>query len=89
MSITAAAFGCGHVAATRAGRCLMAEAGKAGKKALIDAIMAEKAQTLAPEDIQSMNVRVQPISLKNQIVILDHDIDDPIMIINTVAAPEQ
>jgi hypothetical protein len=67
----------------------MAEAGKGSKKALIDAITSEKAQTLAPEDIQSMNVRVQPISLKNQIVILDHDIDDPIVIINTVAQPEQ
>lgn len=67
----------------------MAQAGKGSKKALIDAIMSDKAQTLAPEDIQAMNVRVQPISLKNQIVILDHDIDDPIMIINTVAPPER
>jgi hypothetical protein len=67
----------------------MAEAGKGSKKALIDAIMSEKAQTLAPEDIQSMNVRAHPISLKNQIVILDHDIDDPIMILHTAAPPEQ
>ena len=66
----------------------MAEAGRGSKKALIDAVLAEQRQTLAPEEIQSANVRVQSVSLKNQIVILDHDIDDPIMIINTVAAPE-
>jgi hypothetical protein len=65
----------------------MAEAGS--KKALIDALMSQDERTLAPEDIQSLNVRVQQISLKNQIVILDHDIDDPIMIINTIAKPEE
>jgi hypothetical protein len=65
----------------------MAEAGS--KKALIDTLMSQDERTLAPEDIQSLNVRVQQISLKNQIVILDHDIDDPIMIINTIAKPEE
>jgi hypothetical protein len=67
----------------------MAEAAKGSKKALIDALTSQEARTLAPEDIQSINVQVQPLSLKNQIVILDHDIDDPIVIINTPAKSEE
>jgi hypothetical protein len=66
----------------------MAETGKGRKKALVDALMAEKGQrTLTPEDIQSKNVELNS-SLKNWVVILDHDIDDPIMSIHTTAPPE-
>jgi hypothetical protein len=66
----------------------MAETGKGSKKALVDALMSEKGQrTLTPEDIQSMNVEVSS-SLKNWVVIMDHDPDDPIVSIHTAAPPE-
>jgi hypothetical protein len=66
----------------------MAETGKGSKKALVDALMSEKGQrTLTAEDIQSMNVEVN-LSLKNWVVIMDHDIDDPIVSIHTTAPPE-
>jgi hypothetical protein len=66
----------------------MAETGKGSKKALVDALMSEKGQrTLTAEDIQSMNVGVS-LSLKNWVVIMDHDIDDPIVSIHTTAPPE-
>jgi hypothetical protein len=67
----------------------MAETGKGSKKALIDALMSEKGQrTLTPEDIQSANVEVRS-SLKNWVVILDHDPDDPIVSIHTTAPPKE
>jgi hypothetical protein len=66
----------------------MAETGKGSKKALVDALMSEKGErTLTPEDIQSMNVVVRS-SLKNWVVIMDHDVDDPIVSIHTTAPPE-
>jgi hypothetical protein len=67
----------------------MAETGKGSKKALIDALMAEGQHTLTPEDIKSKNVQVVSMSLKNWVVILDHDIDDPIVSIHTTEAPKE
>jgi hypothetical protein len=67
----------------------MAETGKGSKKALIDALMAEGQYTLTPEDIKSKNVQVVSMSLKNWVVILDHDIDDPIVSIHTTEAPKE
>jgi hypothetical protein len=74
---------------TEAGRWRMAETGKGSKKALIDALMAEGQYTLTPEDIKSKNVQVVSMSLKNWVVILDHDIDDPIVSIHTTEAPKE
>jgi hypothetical protein len=67
----------------------MAETGKGRKRELIDAILSEEGRSLGAEDIKTSNVEVHQVSLKNQVVILDHDIDDPIMIINTVLPPEE
>ena len=67
----------------------MAETGKGSKKALIDALMSEGERTLTPEDIKSKNIQVVSVSLKNWVVIMDHDVDDPIVSIHTTEAPKE
>ncbi len=67
----------------------MSEARKGGKKALIDAIESGQENALSPEDIESINVQVHRVSLKNWVVIMDHDVEDPIVSIHATLPPEE